>query len=57
MTTELMISMLRKGNTGAEILNILNSFVDINPKKETVFAVMMPSAGMILDHKGREVIF
>ena len=52
-----MISMLRKGNTGAEILNILNSFVDINPKKETVFAVMMPSAGMILDHKGREVIF
>lgn len=57
MTTELMISMLRKGNTGAEILNILDAITSVDEEKETVIAAIMPSAGMILDHQGREVVF
>lgn len=57
MTNELMISMLRNANTGTEILNVLDAIAGVDTKKETVLSVMMPSAGMILDHKGREVVF
>lgn len=57
MTKELMFSMLRKGNTGAEILNILNAIAGVDEEKETVIAAIMPSAGMILNHKGEEVVF
>ena len=57
MTNELMISMLNKANTGAEILNVLNAIAGVDIEKETVFAAVMPSAGMILNHKGEEVVF
>ena len=57
MTNELMVSMLRKGNTGAEILNILDAIAGVDEEKETVIAAIMPSAGMILNHKGEEVVF
>lgn len=57
MSTELMISMLRKGNTGAEILNILDAIAGVDDEKETVIAAIMPSAGMILNHRGEEVVF
>lgn len=52
-----MISMLRKGKTGDQILNILDSIAGVDTEKETVFAAIMPSAGMILDWQGNEVVF
>ena len=57
MTNELMISMLYQANTGAELLNVLDAIADVDDEKETVFAAVMPSAGMILNHKGEEVVF
>ena len=57
MTTELMISMLNQANTGAELLDVLNAITSVDEEKETVFAAVMPSAGMILNHKGEEVVF
>ena len=57
MTKELMLSMLRKGNTGEEILNILDAITSVDEEKETVAFAMMPSKGMILNHKGEEVVF
>ena len=57
MTSKLMISMLRKGKTGDEILNILDSISSVDTEKETVLAVSMPSSGMILDWQGNEVTF
>lgn len=52
-----MISMLDQANTGAELLNVLDAIADVDDEKETVFAAVMPSAGMILNHKGEEVVF
>jgi len=57
MTNELMISMLKQANTGTEMLNVLDAIVGVDTEKETVFAAVMPSAGMILNHKGEEVVF
>lgn len=57
MTTELMISMLKQANTGAEMLNVLDALAGVDEEKETVVAAIMPSAGMILNHKGEEVVF
>lgn len=57
MTSNLMISMLRKGKTGDQILNILDSITSVDTEKETVIAVCMPSSGMILDWQGNEVTF
>lgn len=57
MTTELMLSMLKQANTGTEMLNVLDAITGVDTEKETVLAVAMPSAGMILDHQGREVVF
>lgn len=57
MTTELMISMLKQANTGTEMLNVLDAITDVDTEKETVVAAVMPSAGMILNHKGEEVVF
>lgn len=52
-----MLSMLRNGNTGEEILNILDAITSVDEEKETVAFAMMPSKGMILNHKGEEVVF
>lgn len=38
MTPQLMISMLRKGNTGAEILNVLDAITGVDTEKETLHA-------------------
>ena len=57
MSTELMISMLKQANTGAEMLNVLDALASVDEEKETVVAAIMPSAGMILNHKGEEVVF
>ena len=57
MTNELMISMLKQANTGYEMLNVLDAITGVDEEKETVVAAVMPSAGMILDHQGREVVF
>jgi len=57
MTTNLMISLLRKGKTGDQILNILDSIAGVDTEKETVFAAVVPSSGMILDWQGNEVTF
>lgn len=57
MTTELMISMLDQSNTGAEMLNVLDAITSVDDEQETVVAAIMPSAGMILNHKGEEVVF
>lgn len=57
MTNELMFSMLRNANTGAEMLNVLDAITGVDEEKETVIAAVMPSAGMILDHQGKEVVF
>lgn len=57
MTKELMLSMLRKGTNGIEILNILDAITGVDNEKETVAFAMMPSKGMILNHKGEEVVF
>lgn len=57
MTKELMLSMLRKGTNGTEMLEILDAITSVDDKKETVAFAMMPSAGMILNHKGEEVVF
>ncbi len=57
MTNELMFSMLRNANTGAEMLNVLDAITGVDEEKETVIAAVMPSAGMILNHKGEEVVF
>lgn len=57
MTNELMFSMLRNANTGAEMLNVLDAIAGVDEEKETVIAAVMPSAGMILDHQGKEVVF
>ena len=34
MSKQLMISMLRQGNSGEEILNILNTFIEESVTKE-----------------------
>lgn len=52
-----MFSMLRNANTGAEMLNVLDAITGVDEEKETVIAAVMPSAGMILNHKGEEVVF
>ena len=57
MTTNLMISMLRKGKTGDQILNILDAISGVDEEKETVIAAIMPSSSMILDWQGNEVTF
>jgi hypothetical protein len=57
MTSNLMISALRQGNNGAEILNILDAITSVDTEKETVVAAVMPSTGMILDFNGNEVVF
>lgn len=57
MTNELMISMLDQANTGAEMLNVLDAITGVDTETETVVAAVMPSAGMILNHKGEEVVF
>lgn len=57
MTRELMLSMLNQANTGTDILNVLDAVASVDDEKETVFAAVMPSAGMILNHKGEEVVF
>ena len=49
--------MLRKGANGTEILEILDTITSVDDKKETVAFAMMPSKGMILNHKGEEVVF
>jgi hypothetical protein len=57
MTNELMISMLKQANTGVEMLNVLDAITSVDEDKETVAFAMMPGAGMILNHKGEEVVF
>ena len=57
MTNELMISMLKQANTGVEMLNVLDAITSVDEDKETVAFAMMPSSGMILNHKGEEVVF
>jgi hypothetical protein len=57
MTKELMLSMLEKGETGDQLLDILDAILGVNEEKETVAFAMMPSEGMILDAYGREVVF
>ena len=57
MTNQLMISMLKQANTGVEMLNVLDAITSVDEDKETVAFAMMPGAGMILNHKGEEVVF
>jgi len=57
MTKELMLSMLDKGETGDQLLDILDAILGVEDEKETVAFAMMPSSGMILDAYGREVVF
>ena len=57
MTNELMISLLDQANTGAEMLNVLDAITGVDTEKETVVVAAMPSSGMILNHKGEEVVF
>lgn len=57
MTRELMLSMLNQANTGTDILNVLDAVASVDNEKETVLSVSMPSAGMILDWQGNEVVF
>lgn len=52
-----MISMLKQANTGYEMLNVLDALAGVDEEQETVVAAIMPSAGMILNHKGEEVVF
>jgi len=52
-----MISMLKQANTGEEMLNVLDAITSVDEEKETVAFAMMPSSGMILNHKGEEVVF
>lgn len=57
MSTSLMISMLKQANNGNDLLSILDTICSVDSEKETVIGVQIPSAGMILDHQGREVVF
>ena len=47
MTSNLMISALRQGNNGAEILNILDAITSVDTEKETVVAAIMPSTNFV----------
>lgn len=57
MSTSLMINLLKKATNGAQLLEILDTICSVDSEKETVIGVQIPSAGMILDHQGREVVF
>lgn len=61
MTAKDQIKALRRGNNGAEILNILNAitgnFQDLSNDKETVVAAILPDPGYFITWDGRQVQF
>lgn len=61
MTIDEQIKALKRGNTGDEILTILNavtgSFKELSNDKELVIAAALPDPGYFIMADGRQVVF